>query len=73
MPWKNGISLSGMKTRERPTLSLRNAVRLRSAELWLQLGQPMQALSELQQVPLRIRKHPKAMRVCRSIYKAVLD
>jgi hypothetical protein len=63
-----------MKTRRAPkTISLRNAVRLRSAELWLQLGQPMLALSELQHVPWRIRKHPTAMRVCRSVYKAVLD
>lgn len=62
-----------MKTRrEQPDISLRNAVRLRSAELWLELGQPMQALSELRRVPLRIRKHPKAVRVCRSVYQAVL-
>lgn len=53
-------------------ISLRNAVLLKSAELWLQLGQPMEALSELQQLPLRIRKHPKALRVCRSVYKAAL-
>ena len=64
--------MAGMKTRKEQTMSLQNAVRLRSAELWLQLGQPMQALSELQRVPLRIRKHPKAMRVCGSIYQAVL-
>jgi hypothetical protein len=32
----------------------------------------MQALSELRRVPLRIRKHPKARRVCRSVYQAVL-
>jgi hypothetical protein len=32
----------------------------------------MQALSELQRLPIRIRKHPKAMRVCRSVYNAVL-
>lgn len=63
----------GMKTRRAQTISLQNAVRLKSAELWLQLGQPMEALSELQRVPMRIRKHPKAMRVCRSIYQAVLD
>jgi len=62
-----------MKTRRGAIpISLRNAVRLRSAELWLQLGQPMQALSELQRLPLRIRKHPKAMRVCRSVYNAAL-
>lgn len=60
-----------MKTR-RGGISLRNAVRLRSAELWLELGQPMQALSELQRLPLRIRKHPKAIRVCRSVYRAAL-
>jgi hypothetical protein len=63
-----------MKTRRSEEgISLRNAVRIRSAELWLQLGQPMQALSELHGVPLRVRRHPKAMRVCRSVYKAVLD
>jgi hypothetical protein len=62
-----------MKTRRgQSTLSLQNAVRLRSAELWLELGQPMQALSELQRVPIRLRKHPKALRVCRSVYQAVL-
>ena len=52
---------------------MRNAVKLRSAEFWLQLGQPMQALSELRQVPLRVRTHPKARRVCRSVYDAVLS
>jgi len=62
-----------MKTRNRlEGISLQNAVRLRSAEMWLQLGQPMEALTELQQLPLRIRKHPQAMRVCRSVYRAAL-
>lgn len=61
-----------MKTR-RGSISLRNKVRLRSAELWLELGQPMQALSELQRLPLRVRKHPKAIRVCRSVYRAALS
>lgn len=51
---------------------MRNAVRIRSAELWLQLGQPMEALYELQRLPLRARRHPKAMRVCRSVYRAAL-
>ncbi|HWC59161.1 MAG TPA: hypothetical protein VHC44_05645 [Verrucomicrobiae bacterium] len=62
-----------MKIRGQTPISLQNAVRLRSAELWLQLGQPMEALSELRQVPLRIRKHPKAAPVCRSVYSAVLS
>jgi hypothetical protein len=63
-----------MKTRREPTpISMQNAVKLRSAELWLQLGQPMEALSELREVPLRVRKHPKAAPVCRSVYSAVLS
>ena len=62
-----------MKTSKGPAgVFLQNAVRLRSAELWLQLGQPMQALAELQRLPSRIRRHPKAMRVCRSVYNAAL-
>jgi hypothetical protein len=70
---RNGNSLVEMKTLSRPAgISLQDAVRLRSAELWLQLGQPMEALTELQQLPFRIRKHPKAMRVCRSVYRAAL-
>lgn len=67
------MSLIGMKTRsEREDISLSNAVRLRSAELWLELGQPMEALYELQRLPLSVRKHPKALRVCRSVYRAAL-
>jgi hypothetical protein len=65
--------VDGMKNRTgQEEISLRSAVRLKSAELWLQLGQPMEALSELQRLPLNIRKHPKAMRICRSVYKAAL-
>jgi uncharacterized protein HemY len=62
-----------MKKRHlKENISLQSAVRLRSAELWLQLGQPMQALSELQHLSLRTRRHPRAMRVCRSVYNAAL-
>lgn len=61
-----------MKKRRGREISLRNAVRIRSAELWLELGQPMEALYELQRLPLRARRHPKAMRVCRSVYRAAL-
>jgi hypothetical protein len=61
-----------MKRRVQNGISLRDAVHIKSAELWLELGQPMEALSELQQLPLRLRKHPKAMRVCRSVYQAAL-
>jgi len=66
--------VSEMKNRTKQAgISLQSAVRIRSAELWLQLGQPMEALTELQHLPIRIRKHPKAMRVCRSVYRAALS
>ncbi len=54
-------------------ISLRNAILLKSAELWLRLGEPMQALLELQQLPDSIRKHPHAIEICRAVYRAALS
>jgi len=51
-------------------ISLKNAVRLKSAEFWLKLGHPVEALVELQRLPQRTRKHPWARQVCRSVYRA---
>ena len=53
------------------SIPLRTAVRVKSAELWLKLGEPMQALRELQRLSYRDRRHPWAMKVCRSVYRAV--
>jgi hypothetical protein len=36
---------------------------VRSAELWLQLGQPDRALAELQSLPETARRHPWTRRV----------
>jgi len=44
---------------------------VRSAELWLKLGQPGEALSELHRLPARIRRHPWALRVCAAVYRAI--
>jgi len=51
-------------------ISLRNAVRLKSAEFWLKLGHPVEALMELQRLSHRTRKHPWARQVCQSVYRA---
>jgi hypothetical protein len=39
-------------------LSMKDAVRVKSAEMWLKLGEPMQALRELQSLTRRAWKHP---------------
>lgn len=54
-------------------ISLKNAMLLKSAELWLRLGEPMQALLELQRLPDSIRKHPHAIKICRAVYRAAVS
>jgi hypothetical protein len=39
-------------------LQLKDAVRAKSAELWLRMGQPTEALLELQHIPKRAWRHP---------------
>ena len=51
-----------MKTRHN-RIPFRDALRVKSAELWLQLGQPTEALKELHAVSARARQHPWATRV----------
>ena len=41
-------------------IALKDALRIKSAEFWMQLGQPIQALLELEHLPKRARKHPWA-------------
>ena len=45
------------------TIALPEAIRVKSAEFWLKLGYPIQALLELQRLPPLGRKHPWASRV----------
>ena len=40
-------------------LRLGDALRVKSAELWLKLGQPVSALLELQQLPRKARGHQR--------------
>jgi hypothetical protein len=48
-----------MKTRSRE-ISLQDAVRIKSAELWLKLGERGQAIDEMRRVPRRLWSHPCA-------------
>jgi len=51
-----------MKT-ARTNLSLTDALRVKSAEMWLRLGEPGSALLELQRLKRRAWKHPWTERV----------
>ena len=44
-------------------LPLRDAIPVRSAEYWLQMGEPDLALKELQTLPESARQHPWPLRV----------
>ncbi|HWX18644.1 MAG TPA: hypothetical protein VN578_01940 [Candidatus Binatia bacterium] len=51
-------------------ITIRDALRIKSAEFWLKLGQPFQALSELQGLTERGREHPWAAKVFRNAWRA---
>jgi hypothetical protein len=53
-----------------PGLPLRQALPVRSAEYWLQLGQPDIALQELETLPEAVRQHPWPLRVHRAALHA---
>ncbi len=59
------------KKRGEPKLRLRDALRVKSAELWLEVGEPTEALLELQRLTKRAWKHPWAVRVFESATEAI--
>src|SRR5436190_14140300 len=65
----SGAKVRKMRTQE--SIPLRTAVRVKRSELWRKLGEPMQAMRELQRISHRDRRHPWAMKVWRSVYRAV--
>ena len=50
-------------------MTLQNGVLVKSAELWLKLGEPVRALRELQRLPVRLWNHPWTRIVRRAIYR----
>lgn len=52
-------------------LRLRDAIRLKSAEMWLQLGLPEAASRELESLPASADVHPWAMRIQMLVWTAL--
>ena len=46
-------------------IGLEDAIRIKSAEFWLELGQPVEAIRELRRLSQRGRRHPWALEVLR--------
>ena len=57
----------------KPGLSLGNALRVKSAEYWLKLGQPIQALMELENLPENAKTNPWAVKLMVSAVGAVRE
>ena len=55
-----------------PELKLPEAVHVKSAELWLKLGHPTEALLELQNLSAASRAHPWAAKVIQKAFRAAV-
>jgi hypothetical protein len=60
--------MSQAKKEQKP-VSFQDAVRIQSAEFWLRLGQPREALGELQRLPRRLWDHPSVRLVLHRLCK----
>lgn len=54
---------NGVDKKREPKLRLGDALRVKSAELWLEVGEPTEALLELQRLTKAAWKHPWTKRV----------
>jgi hypothetical protein len=54
--------LQTMQTIPDTNLSLSHALRIKSAELWMRLGNAREALAELERLPAGPRAHPRALK-----------
>ena len=55
--------LQTMQATPDTNLSLSHALRIKSAEMWMQLGHAREALAELERLPAGTRAHPRALKV----------
>ena len=51
-------------------IALDDAIRIKSAEFWLKLGQPDQALLEIKSLPERLRNHPWVLKAHLAVVRA---
>lgn len=54
-------------------MPLECALRVKSAEFWLKLGDPTQALMEIQNLPERMQKHPWPLKVHLAAFGAIRE
>jgi hypothetical protein len=54
-------------------LPLRFALRVKSAEFWVGLGEPTQALAELARLPERAKEHCSVLRVRLSVMRVIRE
>ncbi len=54
-------------------LRLGQALRIKSGEYWLKVGQPDQAMRELRELPPAARKHPSSVKALVSATRAIRD
>ena len=62
---------SSMRT-TKTNLAMKDALRVKSAEMWLRLGEPFQAFQELQRLTRRAWKHPWTERVFWRVAQSML-
>jgi hypothetical protein len=70
---KHGIRTAPPRPHQPAPLTLKYAVRVKSAEYWLKLGQPAQAIIELERLPEDAKKHPWAVRTMASAIGAAQE
>src|SRR5207249_4746430 len=51
-------------------IALKHALKIKSAEFWLKLGQPDQALLEIKSLPERLQKHPSVIKAHLAVVRA---
>ncbi len=54
-------------------IKLKHALTVKSAEFWLKLGQPDQALQEIKSLPEKLQNHPSVLRVRLAIVRAARE
>ena len=53
-------------------MTLKEELRIKSAEFWLKLGEPVPALLELQQLPKKAQRCAKAQRVLQTAFRTCI-
>jgi len=54
-------------------IALKHALKVKSAEFWLKLGQPDQALREIKSLPEEVQNHPSVIKAHLAIVRAAWE